>query len=196
MSFVKQLEHDDAPAEVQRVYTAGEKTYGLVFNNWKLMAHNPRTLRGYTQFIGGVLNPEELDKRTMEMAIFKTSIINQCRYCITHHYHYAKEAGMTDEEIVAIADYRYYEGFTEREKTAIAFAEEITENPSKTPYSIEAGAISKGIQNALREHFSEVEQLELAVAVTAFNFINRFNRFMAPDIDVEMPPDEVMALLK
>lgn len=80
MSFVRQVEPEEASANIQRIYNAGIKQYGVLFNNWKIFANAPHLLRPFTQFVGAVLNPVSLDKRTLELAILKTSLINQCKY--------------------------------------------------------------------------------------------------------------------
>ena len=80
MSFVRQIEPDEAPANIQRIYDAGIKQYGLLYNNWKVFANAPHLLRPFTQFVGAVLNPVSLDKRTLELAILKTSLTNHCYY--------------------------------------------------------------------------------------------------------------------
>ncbi|RMF82958.1 MAG: hypothetical protein D6737_00015 [Chloroflexi bacterium] len=87
------------------------------------------------------------------------------------------------------------DGFSTREQIAIAFATELTINPSSLTVAEEPLAVSEKTQTALKTHFSNVEIVELASAIMAFNFMNRFNRFFNPDIDVEMPPDEIMALI-
>ncbi len=80
MSYLKQIEPDEASPDILRLYRGIEKQRGLIFNNWKLLAHSPHTLRGYSQMVGHVVNPTFLEKRTLELAILKTSLINQCYY--------------------------------------------------------------------------------------------------------------------
>lgn len=80
MSFVHQVEPEEASASIKRIYEAGIKQYDVLFNNWKIFANAPHLLRPFTQFVGATLNPVNLDKRTLELAILKTSLINECKY--------------------------------------------------------------------------------------------------------------------
>ncbi len=80
MSFVRQIETEEAPPEIQRLYKAAHKQHGLIFNNWKVMANAPHILRSFGKFIFAVLNPAAVERRILELAILKTSLINQCRY--------------------------------------------------------------------------------------------------------------------
>ncbi len=80
MSYLKQIEPDEASPDILRMYRGIEKQRGLIFNNWKLLAHSPHTLRGYSQMIGQVVNPTYLSKRTLELTILKTTLLNECLY--------------------------------------------------------------------------------------------------------------------
>jgi alkylhydroperoxidase family enzyme len=97
--------------------------------------------------------------------------------------------------MVALADYQNYEGFSEAEKTAIALAEELTLNPSRVPLKEEFHAVGQKTQIDLKKHYDEAQIVELVVGVAFFNFLNRFNRFMEPDLDMEAPPDELLAVM-
>lgn len=97
--------------------------------------------------------------------------------------------------MVALADYKNYPGFSETERTAIALAEELTLNPSRVSLEEEFHAISPETQISLKEHFNEAEIVELVAAVAFFNFLNRFNRLMEPDLDMDPPPEELLATM-
>ncbi len=97
--------------------------------------------------------------------------------------------------MVALKKYETFDGFSAREKVAIRLAEELTLNPPRVPVSEERLAVSQDVQTQLKKHFSEAEIVELVSGIAVFNFMNRFNRFLDPDIDVEMPPKELMAML-
>ena len=57
MPFVSNVEPEDAPPDVKRIYDAGEKQRGFVLNSWKLIAHSPTIYRAYGQFLGAISNP-------------------------------------------------------------------------------------------------------------------------------------------
>lgn len=56
-------------------------------------------------------------------------------------------------------------------------------------------AVSQDTQASLKEHFTEQEIIELTLGITSFNLLNRFNRFLQPEQDVETPPEAIVALL-
>lgn len=80
MPFINYVEPEDAPEEVKRIFEAGKEKRGFVLNTWKLLAHSPKIYRGYGQFVGAVLDPEELPKSILELGICKSSLLNSCIY--------------------------------------------------------------------------------------------------------------------
>ena len=80
MPFVSNVEPEDAPPEVKRIYDAGEKQRGFVMSTWKLIAHSPTIYRAYGQFLGAINNPTQLKKSTLELGILKATLLNSCVY--------------------------------------------------------------------------------------------------------------------
>jgi uncharacterized peroxidase-related enzyme len=195
MPFINYVEPEDAPAEVRRIYEAGEKQRGLLMTTWKLVAHSPKTYRAYGQFLGAVSNPEVLPKSTLELAILKTSLLNSCIYCTTHHYHAGLAAGNSLEQMLALNDFETYDGFSEAEKAAVAFAEEITLNPSRLSLEDEEQAVSKATRDRLKKQFSDQAIAELVMGVSVFNFMARYCRFLGPDVDMELPPQALQDMM-
>lgn len=97
--------------------------------------------------------------------------------------------------MLALNDYENHAGFTESEKTAVAFSEELTLNPPNMSLDENPLAVSEAVQQRLRDNFDEKEILELVMGLSVFNYMNRFNRFMEPDVDMELPPQELIDMM-
>jgi AhpD family alkylhydroperoxidase len=101
------IEYDDATAEVRAVYDdimAMRKT-DWVNNFWKVLAHDPPTLRRIWANIKQVMAPGALDPLTKELLYVAVSASNGCPYCIASHSAAARRNGMTDaqySELLAI----------------------------------------------------------------------------------------------
>src|ERR1700680_858696 len=91
------IEYADASAEVRAVYEdimATRKT-DWVNNYWKVLAHDPPTLRRMWANVKEVMAPGALDPLTKELIYIAVSVTNGCRYCIASHGAGAKAKGMT-----------------------------------------------------------------------------------------------------
>ena len=108
MSATRQpVEYDEATPEVREIYDdimATRKT-DWINNFWKVLAHDPRTLKRIWSNIKEVMGPGALDPLTKELLYVAVSASNGCRYCIASHGAAARNKGMTDaqySELLAI----------------------------------------------------------------------------------------------
>jgi AhpD family alkylhydroperoxidase len=101
------IEYKDASPEVRAVYDdimATRKT-DWVNNFWKVLAHDPASLRRVWLNIKEVMGPGSLDPVVKEMLYLAVSASNGCRYCIASHGAAARNKGMTEvqySELLAI----------------------------------------------------------------------------------------------
>ena len=76
-----------------------------VNNFWKVLAHDPPTLRRIWSNIKQVMGPGAIDPLTKEMLYLAVSASNGCRYCIASHAAAARSKGMSEaqyHELLAI----------------------------------------------------------------------------------------------
>ncbi len=102
------------------------------------------------------------------LACVKTSMTNECNYCTSHTSIYAQGLGYSEQQISLMSDdsYKNSDAFTLKEKLAIEWAEAVTLNK----------ALHDGpLWDSLREHFSDAEIVEITLASSMFNMINRLN---------------------
>jgi AhpD family alkylhydroperoxidase len=94
------IEYADASPEVRAVYDdimATRKT-DWVNNFWKVLAHDPPTLRRIWSNIKEVMGPGTIDPLVKEMLYVAVSATNSCRYCIASHGASARRHGMTEQQ--------------------------------------------------------------------------------------------------
>ena len=107
MSLFGLIEYKDASPEVRAIYDdimATRKT-DWVNNFWKVLAHDPPTLRRIWSNIKQVMGPGAIDPLTKEMLYLAVSASNGCRYCIASHGAAARSKGMSEaqyHELLAI----------------------------------------------------------------------------------------------
>jgi alkylhydroperoxidase family enzyme len=77
------------------------------------------------------------------------------------------KAGVSDEKLEALPQFRTSPLYTEAERIALALAEETCKTPVEIPDELFARA---------REHFDEAQLVELAATAALENFRARFNR--------------------
>ena len=74
-----------------------------------------------------------------------------------------------------LPDYKHSKAYDEKEKAAINYADLVTRG---------AAASSEAVLEALGEHFSSDEIVELTLMICLANFNNRFTEALMVDLDV------------
>jgi alkylhydroperoxidase family enzyme len=148
------------------------------------MAHAPAALQAWMTANRGVrmkyLKAGDYDfLRIEQMVIIKTSQLNGSEYCLGHNVDLGLEAGLTAEEVAAVqGDYRSSELLNEAQKTAIAWAEAVTNFAARDDDELFA---------AMRSNFSEQQIVELTVLVGMWNWSNRLTEALHVVLE---PPGE------
>jgi AhpD family alkylhydroperoxidase len=94
------IEYADASPEVRAVYDdiMATRRTDWVNNFWKVMAHDPPTLRRLWSNIKEVMGPGALDPLTKELLYVAVSASNGCHYCIASHGAAARNKGMSEAQ--------------------------------------------------------------------------------------------------
>ena len=159
------------------VYAQLEAEFGFVPNLLKVLGHSGPA----TQAMGGILDKLfhhlSLTPRIREMAYLTVARHNQCTYCVGHHSFFAKQSGMTDEEIALLGESGLTSTlFSEGEQAVIQFALETTKNVAATDEA----------HTALQKVFPTNQVVEIAFVVATANFIQRIGKNFG--IELEQPP--------
>ncbi|MDR6870321.1 AhpD family alkylhydroperoxidase [Bosea sp. BE125] len=117
--------------------------------------------------IEGYIGECGLEHSLLELVKMRASQINTCAYCLHMHAADARKAGESEVRLYLLSAWEESELYTPRERAALAWTETLTR--------LSDGAPSDAAFADLREHFSEVECVNLSVAIGAINMWNRIN---------------------
>jgi AhpD family alkylhydroperoxidase len=121
---------------------------------YKAMLHLERYLRECS-----------IDRQLLLLVQLRASEINGCAYCIDMHWKDARAAGESEQRLYSLAAWRDAPFYTDRERAALAWTEEVTR--------IGETHASDAAYSAARAHFSEKELVDLTWAIAAINAWNR-----------------------
>lgn len=98
------IEYEDARPEVRAVYDdiMATRKSDWINNFWKVLAHDPATLKRTWEDIKHVMAPGALDPLTKEMIYIAVSATNGCEYCTYSHTASARAKGMSDAQLMEI----------------------------------------------------------------------------------------------
>ncbi|WP_419913201.1 carboxymuconolactone decarboxylase family protein [Hoeflea sp.] len=178
MSHVEPLsieETDAAKADIEQLASAT----GFVANSMLLLARRPEIARAVLGLIRAVVrNPDgKVDPALRWMVAHVTSRANGCTYCSAHTFKNGADNGVPDDKLAAIWEFETSPVFSDAERAALRVAVTGGQCPA---YATEEDMAE------LRRHFSEEQIVEIGAVIALFGFNNRWNAFMATDLEPEV----------
>jgi AhpD family alkylhydroperoxidase len=120
-----------------------------------------RTLREMQEY----LDTTDLEHSLLELVKVRASQINGCAYCVDMHTKDARALGETEQRLYALSVWRETPFYSERERAALTWTETLTR--------ISENDVPDELYQAVREHFSEKELVDLTLAIILINGWNR-----------------------
>jgi AhpD family alkylhydroperoxidase len=143
----------------------GLETAGML-EPLRMYAHIPRLLNAYGRLEQAESKLDILSPRHRALAELKAATTVRCEYCIDLGSQIARQWGITDEELLAMADYRNASSFSELDKLIMDYATAI----SRTPVEV-----TDELFDALRAHFDTPQLVALTHVINLGNMRARFN---------------------
>src|SRR5947209_16397599 len=117
----------DDPA-LARVF-AGLRRQGREPSNlYRTLGHAPRMLAAWVGLAWPLRGEPSVPRSLRELMILRGAQLTGAGYEWAHHREMALAAGVTAGQVAALAGWRSSDLFDERERAALAFAEEVTGN--------------------------------------------------------------------
>jgi AhpD family alkylhydroperoxidase len=144
---------------------AGLETAGML-EPLRLYAHIPRLLSAYGKLEQVESKLDILTPRHRALAELKAATTVRCEYCIDLGSQIARQWGITDEELLAMANYRNAACFSDVDKLILEYATAM----SRTPVEV-----TDQLFDALRVHFDTPQLVGLTHVINLGNMRARFN---------------------
>ena len=113
-----------------------------------------------------------LDWRLHELVRMQVALINECTVCLGWRTPMAIEAGVTDELLAGVAEYRTFPDFTDTERVAIEYAER---------FCTDSARIDDDLMERLRAHLADDEIVELTLVIGKYLALGRFMQVLGLD---------------
>jgi uncharacterized peroxidase-related enzyme len=192
--LVALVSKEEATPEVRELFEAGEAVYGRVLNTWQALAHRPEIFVAYMPYLRSIVGPGALDQRLKELVEVRTAVLNRCLYSASHRVRSARAAGVSEDDVVAVARGELSR-FSEREQLALELTEELTLRPPEVAYTDAPQLVETATLERVRDSFTDPEIVELVAAIAIWNALARFHRVMGFELDMDAPPEAVVAEL-
>ena len=162
MAIIKSLEKDQVEEAAKGVYEKFERDTGKVPEWVKVMAHNPKVVKEFTELFKVIMKEGYIESLLRWKIAYTVSQTLKCPFCVDITGKMLKSLGVSGETLEQI---REEKNLPEKEKEVLSLVKEVTEKATCNPQTFEK----------LKVNFSEAELVEIISIIGLFNYINRFN---------------------
>jgi AhpD family alkylhydroperoxidase len=150
---------------MMRKLTGREPSIGNGLEPMEIWAHKPKLMMAMGKFNGAIRKPGALEQRIRNLCELKGAAMIGCEFCVDLGSQICRNAGFSDEELLAIPRYKSSELFTEAEKAALDYTVAVMRTPVE---------VTDDLFSDLQKHFTTEQIVELTALLTVVN-LDRFN---------------------
>src|SRR4051794_26454130 len=132
------------------------RTYGRETAIAGVMAHTKANLLGYGALEFGHERSHAMSERLKVLAATRVACMVGCEFCIDIGSALGRKAGVTEQQLRDFHNFRESAAFSDEEKLAMEYAEELTH---------ESVVIPDELAERLRRHFSDDQIVDLTFAI-------------------------------
>lgn len=166
MSWIDEIDADDADGKLAEMYAELTKKRGKVSNILKVHSLNPGAMGNHLDLYMTIMfGKSGLSRAEREAIAVVVSAENDCAYCVNHHAEALRRYIKDDETLESLSSADGLETLEPRLSNIVRHAEKLTSAPSAMT-EIDLGELrAVGL--------SDKDILDLTLIVGYFNFVNR-----------------------
>lgn len=167
MARVKLKEREDASPKLQASYDETVTRFEMLLNIFKAWGVVENLALPMNDLIMEVLKDGEVDWVTKELVILKSTLENECEYCVTQHEVVSRRLGISDEKVADLKGdvYKTSPHFNEAERCILDLTMQIRED---------ANRVSKELWERIMEHWTEAQAVEIVYTITIYIMVSKF----------------------
>ena len=165
----------DASPEVRELSEFFNETLGFAPNSVLTMQRRPEIAKAFIQLNKAVMDPSNgVTSQLKRLVGYVSSHAAGCRYCQAHTALAAKRYGVEDDKLEAIWEFETSPLYDDAERAALRFAIAASSVPNM---------VDDALSEAMKEHWSESQIVEILGVVALFGYLNRWNDSMATSLE-------------
>ena len=133
-------------------------------NLYKVLANHPALLSSWIDFAYSLRQNCKTSRQLRELMILRGAQLCQSDYEWFQHEQMARQAGLSQEKIDLVAEWKESDTFDEKEKLVLALMEALIND---------GGQLTDELNARVKEHFTEAEYLELVMTGSFYAMVPR-----------------------
>jgi len=145
---------------------------GKPVNLYRALGNHPALTAAWTEFANSIRHDSRTPRALREIMILRTAQVARSEYEWAHHLRMARKAGVAEEKIAALANWRAAAVFDAKERAALALTE-----------AVMACNVSDAVHAEVKRHFSDAEYVELCLTAGFYAMVSRMLDAMRVELD-------------
>jgi len=176
MARVKLKEREEASKKLGASYDQTSERFEMLLNIFKAWGVVENLALPMNELIMQILQDGEVDWKTKELLILKSTLENQCEYCVTQHEVVSRRLGITDEKVADLKGDKYKKSshFNEAERSILDLTVQIRDD---------ANRVSDELWGRVREHWSETQTVEIVYVITTYIAVSKFGDALQVELE-------------
>ncbi|MBN2187129.1 MAG: carboxymuconolactone decarboxylase family protein [Dehalococcoidia bacterium] len=175
MSRVGLVQKDQATPEVKELFQRIEDNGAKVINLYRVVANSPHVVRNLIKLGNSIIGKTDLSPKLRELTIMRIARLCDCEYEWVQHTPIALHCGASQAQLDAIGSWKESDAFTDEERAVLQYVDEVARNVKVADKTFEA----------LRQHLSEREIVELNLAIGWWGMLARLLVPLEVEIDAQ-----------
>lgn len=155
---------DPAAPEVEALAERIVAERGSILHLYQMLLHSAPLTEGWLAFLTAIRQRLSLSGALRELVIMRVAIVNGAQYEADQHAPIALKEGVTQPQLDALAQWERSPVFSNEQRTALALTDAMTRGVR----------VPEKVLEAVREHLSNREVVELVATIAAYNMVSRF----------------------
>jgi len=173
MSRVGLVQKNQASPEVSELFQRIEDNGAKVMNLYRAVANSPQVTRNLIKLGNSLISKTDLSPKLRELTIMRIARLCDCEYEWAQHTPVALHSGVSQTQLDVIDSWKESDDFTDEERAVLQYVDEVAQNVKVADKTFEA----------LRQHLSERNIVELTLAIGWWGMLARFLVPLEVEID-------------
>ncbi|THU05288.1 carboxymuconolactone decarboxylase family protein [Lampropedia puyangensis] len=137
---------------------------GSVLHLYQMLLHSPNIAEGWLSYLTAIRQKSSLTGSLRELVIMRVAVLNGAPYEADQHAPIALAEGISQPQLDALADWESSTVFSQQQRDVLTYTDVMTQKVQ----------VPDSVFQAVAQHFSEKEIIELTATIAAYNMVSRF----------------------
>jgi len=176
MARIKLKEREEVSEKLGASYDATAERFEMLLNIFKAWGVVENLALPMNELIMQILQDGEVDWKTKELVILKSTLENECEYCVTQHEVVSRRLGISDEKVADLKGDKYQTSphFNEAERAILDLTVQIRND---------ANRVSDELWGRVREHYTETQAVEIVYVITTYIAVSKFGDVLQVELE-------------